>query len=165
MSVKKFDADKDFLVKDSKTINFIAGGIMLAVFIIAMIFGEREWLNYVFATGVFLVPGIISIARGRRNVIIMRINKTGFYHSGKLVTTWPLFYDADVHDRTGVGGIKDNFILDIRYYSPDFSIIYTRSIPITNKQDKADEEIVEAIKFYCAVGKGQQANRLPGSGS
>jgi hypothetical protein len=160
MSESKLDAEKDFSVKESKTINFIAGGIMLAVFFISMLYGDYGWSNYIFSVCLFLVPGAIAVVRGRRNSTIMTINKIGFFYGGKQVTTWPLFYDAVVHDRTAVGSYKDNFVLDLRYYSPDFSLIYTYSIPLTNTQDKGEEGIIEAIKFYYATSTGIQLEKV-----
>ena len=160
MSELKLDAEKDFLVKDSKTINFIAGGIMLAIFFVSMLFGDYGWSNYIFGICLFLIPGAIAIVRGRRNAIIMKINKSGFYCAGQLVTTWTLFCDAKAQDRTAIGSYKDNFVLDLRYYSPDFTILYTRSIPLTNTQDKAEEQIIEAINFYYAASTGRQTDNI-----
>ncbi|HZF63536.1 MAG TPA: hypothetical protein VEZ55_03575, partial [Chitinophagaceae bacterium] len=88
-----------------------------------------------------------------RNATIIKINRSGFYYAGQLVTDWKLFYDAVVQDKMAVGSYRDNFILDIRYYSTDRSLLYTQSIPLTNTQDKAEEDIIEAIRFYYAASR------------
>lgn len=100
-----------------------------------------------FGLCLFLIPGAIAIAKGRRNAILITINKTGFYYGGKLITDWKLFCDATVYDRRAPGKYKDNFVMDLRYYSRDYNLIYTLNIPLTNNQDKAEEEIIEAITF------------------
>jgi hypothetical protein len=153
MGEQKLDIEGQFLVKESKTINFIAGGVMVALFFGTMMFADYGWSNFLFSLFLFLVPGVVAIAKGRRNGTIIRINKNGFYHAGKLVTDWKLFYDAQFYDRMKVGRFSDNFVLDLRYYSSDYSLIYTRSIPLDNSQDKAEEEIIEAIQFYCNAGR------------
>lgn len=153
MANSNLHIDKDFLVKESKGINFVVGGAMLGVFFICMLSAEMDWYTYILAAGVFLIPGALAIARGRKNEIIIKINKTGFYYGGELVTDWNLFYDAQVTDDLKIASIKDNFILKLRHYSADRNSIYTRDIPLANKQDKAEEEIIEAIRFYYAAGK------------
>ena len=164
MSESKLDAEKDFLVKESRTINFIAGGVLLGVFFISLTFGDYGWSNFLFAVCMFLIPGTIAIAKGRRNATIIKINKNGFYYAGQLVTDWTLFYDAVVQDKTEVGSYKDNFVLDLRYYSGDYTLVYTQSIPLTNNQDKAEEEIIEAINFYYEASKSPAARfEMPNS--
>ena len=83
----------------------------------------------------------------------MVINKNGFFYKGKLITDWKLFYDAVVFEKPRGRRIKDSFVLDLRYYSSDYSLIYTKRIPLTNFQDKGDEEILEAIQFYYNAGR------------
>jgi len=153
MASSQLNTHTDFIVKESRGINLVLGGAMLGVFFICMLSTEMDWYSYIFAIGVFLIPGALAIARGRKNAVIMKINRTGIYHGGELVTDWKLFYDARVTDDMKIGSIKDNFVLKLRHYSADRTVIKTRDIPLTNKQDKAEEEIVEAIRFYYAVSK------------
>ena len=148
MSQSQLHIEGDFLVKECKTINFMTGGILLTVFFVSMMFGDFGWSNYLYAMLLFLIPGAIALAKGRRNAIIMVINKTGLYSRGELVTEWNRFYDAVVQDKLNPGSYNDNFVLDIRFYSADCSLLYTKSIPLTNNQDKAEEEIIEAINFF-----------------
>jgi len=165
MSEQKLTAEGEFLVKESKFINYIMGGVLIAVFFIIMMFKDEGWSNYIFAIGVFLVPGAIAIAKGRNHVTIIRINKTGFYYTGKLVSDWKQFHDAEFREKLAVGSYKDNFVLDFRYYSDDRMWIYTKSIPLTNTQDKAEEEIIDAIQFYCNVGRGMTVEEKNGTNS
>jgi hypothetical protein len=153
MSGTNLCLEEDFLVKESKTINYVAGAIMVAVFIASLFIGDFGWYNYLFGLGLFLVPGAFYLARGNRNTTIIRINKTGFYYSGRLLADWHHFYGAAVRDKTEVGRYRDNFVLEFRYYSPDYTKVYTESFPLTNTQDKAEEEIIAAINFYYNAGK------------
>lgn len=159
MAEPKLNKEEDFHVKESRSINFLAGGIMLAVFFVSMAFGDYGWSNYMFALCLFLIPGAIAIAKGRRNATIMTINKSGFYYAGKRITDWKLFCDAAVYDRRAPGRYKDNFVMDLRYYSPDYALIYTLSIPLANNQDKAEEEIIEAINFYHNASRQEHVTR------
>jgi hypothetical protein len=149
----KLNLDSDFLVKESRSINFVAGGAMIAVFFICIMSREMDWYTYIFAAGVFLIPGALAIARGRKNDIIMKISRAGIYYGGEFVTDWKSFYDARVTDDMKIASIKDNFILKLRHYSADRNSIHTRDIPLSNKQDKAEEEIIEAIRFYYSASK------------
>lgn len=78
MAESKLNWEGDFHVKESRSINFMAGGIMVAVFFVSMAFGDYGWSNYIFGLGLFLIPGAIAIAKGRRNATLITINKEGF---------------------------------------------------------------------------------------
>ncbi|HJW16521.1 MAG TPA: hypothetical protein VJ499_05355 [Flavisolibacter sp.] len=153
MAEPTLNIEQDFLVKDSKITNYIIGGALLAVFVVSMSYGDYGWSNYLIAICMFLIPGAVAIAKGQQNTIIIRINKTGFFYAGKLITEWKLFYDATVQDKMATGSYRDNFVLALRYYSADHSLIYTQNIPLTNTQDRSEEEIIEAINFFCHGGK------------
>lgn len=160
MSGSKLNAEIDFLVKECKTINFVTGGALIVVFVFSMTFEDYGWSNYLTAVCLFLIPGAIAIAKGRKNLTIIKINKTGFFYGEKLVTEWNLYYDAVVHNKMQVGSYRDNFILDLRYYSVDYSLLYTISIPLTNNQDKGDEEIIEAINFFYGLSRLKAPEQL-----
>lgn len=153
MSESKLNKEDEFVVKESRSILFIVGSILLVIFTFAVLVADLDWANFIFALCIFLIPGAIAIARGRRNRTIMVINKNGFFYKGKLITDWKLFYDAVVFEKPRGRRIKDSFVLDLRYYSSDYSLIYTKRIPLTNFQDKGDEEILEAIQFYYNAGR------------
>ncbi|MGZ5221303.1 MAG: hypothetical protein ACXWC7_14540, partial [Chitinophagaceae bacterium] len=136
MSQSNLNAENDFLVKESNTINSIVGIVLLAVFFVSMAAGDSGWSIYILALFLFLIPGAFAMARARRNATIIMINKTGVYYGGRLVTAWDLFYDAKIANESRVGSVSDKFILYIRYYSPDHSLIYTKRIPLSSTQDR-----------------------------
>jgi hypothetical protein len=76
------------------------------------------------------------------------VQESGFYYAGKLVTGWEYFIDAEVAQKKVTGSIKDNFILLFRHYDIPKAFIYSLEIPLSDTQDKASEEIIEAIDFY-----------------
>ena len=153
MEAPPLDIEQDFLVKESKTINTMAGVALLAVFLVSLSFGDYGWYSYLMSISLFLIPGAIAIAKAQRPIIIIKINQSGFFYRGRLITAWDLFYDASVQDKMITGSYKDNFVLAFRYYAPDYSLIYTLSIPLTNTQDRSEEEIIEAINFFSHAGK------------
>ncbi|ANE51935.1 hypothetical protein [Flavisolibacter tropicus] len=163
MNELELTAEGEFVVRESKITNFIFGGAMLAVFFVSLFFGDYGWGNYLMGACIFLIPGAIAIAKGRRNTTIIRINKTGVYYAGRLVTDWNRFYDAVVRDKMQAGSYNDNFVLDLRYYAFDYSLLCTESIPLTNTQDKGEEEIIEAISFYKNLSKELAPSQAEGS--
>jgi hypothetical protein len=96
MNEQKLDEDGEFLVKESISINLIAGGTLLLIFITAMLVANIIWSSYWDALWLFLIPAAFFLARARKNTTIIVINKTGFYYRDKLVTDWKLFFDAAV---------------------------------------------------------------------
>ncbi|MDQ3683185.1 MAG: hypothetical protein M3352_08955 [Bacteroidota bacterium] len=144
MSQAKLNVEEDFLVKESVTFNYVAGIILLTVFIVSMAAGDYGWANYLSALAILLIPGAFFIARARRNTTSIKINKHGFYFAGKLITSWENFFDAVLSQEEKLGSIQDNFIILIRYYGSDKTVLYSLKIPLSNTQDKAEEEIINA---------------------
>jgi len=116
--------------------------------------GDYGWGNYLDGLLFLLIPGAFFIARAKRNPIIIKINKSGFYYIGKKITDWEHFYSAALsQDDKQVGSIEDRFILVLKYYSLDNRGMYKMTIPLTNTQDKAEEEIISAIDFYYKINQ------------
>lgn len=127
--------------------NFVIG-IFLLIFSIATL-----------STG-FLVLGcssfVIAIAAfstTSKNVIVFTINKTGIYYYGELLTDWNHFISEEFIDEVPLPsgndpGINDRFYLFLKYYKDGYPGYYSRKIRLTDTQDKSEEEIIAAIKFY-----------------
>ena len=142
------NAEADFLVKESKGFNYFIGILLLIIFVVAIALGDYGWSNYLSAMALFLIPAAFFIAKARGNAVRIKINKSGFYYNGALITSWDRFIDARLTQDLVPGSIKDNFIILIRYYGHDPAEAYWSKIPLSNTQDKADEEIIAAIDFY-----------------
>lgn len=157
-----FNPEADYLVKESKTMNIVIGIILLAIFIISLAAGDYGWSNYMWALFLFLIPAAISMVKARTSPVFIIINKSGFIYKGKLLFNWDYFIDAILTQDKKPGSLSDNFIILIRYYSKDRSLIYTSRIPMSNTQDKADEEIIAAIDFYYNASREQLLELVEG---
>lgn len=117
-------------------------GIFLFVFSLAALFMS------VLMGGFLLLFAIGTLMRPSGNTTIMKINKTGFYYYGELITDWAHFISEEFIDdgpsRRGV----DQFYLLVKYYKEGQPGYYGRKIRFTNTQDRSEEEIMAAIKFY-----------------
>ena len=144
----KFNAEGDFLVKQSFTVNVIIGILLLVIFSVAAFSGDYGWGVYIKALCLFLIPAAVYLGNARRKAAFIKINKTGLYYKGRLVTDWNSFAQADITQDEIPGSINDNFVLIIQFYGGDPPELYVYKIPLSNTQDKGDEEILEAIRFY-----------------
>jgi hypothetical protein len=164
ISDTNFKANADFLVKDSKGCNFTLGFLSLALFVTIVLvdrFDTRHPSVFQFFYLAF-IPAILLIKRGMANKTIMVINKNGFYYLGELITNWDNFINAVVSQdhRSAVYYLHDDFVLLIRYYKPGQPGYYGRKISLDSRLDKAEEEIMAAIKFYYQHSKSP-ANSEP----
>ena len=148
MNESQLKADSDFIVKESRATNYVVGIVMVLVLFISLFIGDFGWGNYLDGLWLLLIPGAFFLARAKRNPTIIKINKSGFYYAGKKITDWEHFHSAVLSQDEKVGSIQDLFILVLEYYSLDNQTMYKTTIPLTNTQDKAEEEIVSAIDFY-----------------
>ena len=140
----QFNYETDFLVKESKTMNLIIG-------IFLLIFSLTAFFMAVLAGGLILLFAIGTLMRTSKNIIIMKINKTGFYYYGELITDWNNFISEEFIEDGPASprrGAKDQFYLMIKYYKDGEAGYYGRKIRLTDSQDKSEEEIIAAVKFY-----------------
>jgi len=146
ISDDQFNAESDFVVKESKKIHLIFG---IFFFVISLAGFSMSPI----ISGFGLLIAIAALVRSSKDQTIMKVNKNGIYYYGQLVTDWNHFITLEFKDEIptpsyGTDGINDEFSLMIKYYKDGFPDYYGRKIRLTNSQDKSEEEIIAAIKFY-----------------
>lgn len=146
ISEKQFDADACFVVKESTSMRLFIGLLLLTI----ASFMFKGSLPMAILIGII---GIGSLVASTKNQTIMEINRTGFYYYGNLVTNWNNFVSAEFVDEMPVlsgssTGLSDKFSINLTYYKDGNPNCYARKIPLTNTQDKSEEEIMAAIRFY-----------------
>jgi hypothetical protein len=107
ISDDEFNIDSDFVVKESKTMNVIVGIFFLILSIAA-------FTTSVIIGGLTLFIAIGAFAKSTKDVMIMKINKNGFYYYGELITNWEHFISEEFIDEMSVPdadseGGGDNF--------------------------------------------------------
>jgi hypothetical protein len=146
ISDDQFNYEADFLVKESITMNLIISSFSLVLSI--AFFSLSPWM-----AGIMLLVPIGAFVRGFKNQVVMKVNSNGFYYYGQLITTWKNFISVNFLDETFEntrGAIReaDRFFLMIKYYKDGRPGYFGRKIRFTDTQDKSEEEIIAAIKFY-----------------
>lgn len=141
-------------MKESKGIKVVVGFfvLILAAGILSTIGIGLRLLFFIIPAG---IAAIAYIKNGVANPTVMVINKTGFYYYGEMITNWTNFIDAEFIDDVPVpdgssSAIQDRFYMMIRYYKDGEAGYYGRKIPFTDTQDRSEEEIIAAVKFYHA---------------
>ena len=147
--MEKLGPDSNFVVKQSGGVFLVLGLLFTAMFIYTVFYFVEPQEDFKFETTyLVLVPAIYFIMKAfaKKNDII-KINKNGIYYYGRLITNWFNFVKAHVTQEEKAFAISDNFILLVQYKTAKGSI-ETEKIPLTNTQDKSEEEIIAAIKFF-----------------
>jgi hypothetical protein len=142
-----FNIESDFVVKESKNTNLVIGIFMLLVSVAAFS------ISAIVIGGVTLAIAIGALTKTSKDEVILQINKTGIYYYGQLLTDWDHFKREEFIDELPLPsgnnpGVNDKFFLMIKYYKDGYPGYYGRKIQLTNSQDKSEEEIFAAIKFY-----------------
>lgn len=146
ISEDRFQADADFVVKESKKMRRIIGGF----FFLFSLFMLKDFLWMGLIVGSI---GIGVLVASRRNETVITVNRNGFFYYDCLLTTWTNFVSAEFLDElpvqmSGSAGLSDQFFLYLKYYHDDKPGCFALKIPLTNTQDKSEEEILAAIRFY-----------------
>jgi hypothetical protein len=144
--------DGDFIVQEEKILVYFLAFLFLALFSYGVIdallkgFNNVNYQSFIFLFA--LVPAFYFLSKGLKNRVYIRINKTGIFQYEQLLTDWPHFIDAYITQKKSMISIRDNFVLAIEYYKVGLTDGFRRKIPLTNTQNKSEEEIIEAIKFF-----------------
>ena len=143
----QFNPEIDFVVKESKGMNIL---LAFCCLVFALSAASMSW----WLGGFFLIPGAVLLIKGMRNGTVMIVNKTGFYYYGKLITNWNNFIDVEFIDEVplpgpNTSGVSDKFSMLMKFYRDDQPGLYfTQQFRFTNTQNKSEEEIIAAIRFY-----------------
>jgi hypothetical protein len=146
--------DSQFLVGEEKVLNYILATLCFALFMYGLIdAARRHFINIDYQSFFFalaLIPAYLFFRKARSNRIFIRINKTGIYQDEQLVTVWPKLLKAHIiqKEKKGIFDIQDHFLLVLEYRKVDGKEGIRRKIPLTNTQNKSEQEILEAVKFF-----------------
>jgi hypothetical protein len=129
--------------------------LCLGIFIFSLVRAVQLGLKNIDMMYFFLSVGgmaaaIFFFAKARNKRVYIRINNKGIYQDEKLVTGWANFLNAYVSQKDKMVQIQDNFILVVEYRKgPQQGV--RRKIPLTNTQNKSEEEVLAAVKFYWSI--------------
>jgi len=152
MGKTELTRDGEFIVGEDKVLDIILAFLFFAIFVYGLVdavkhhFSQLKYLDYVFF--VALLPAIRFLLKARAKRIYIRINITGIYQDEKLVTAWPNFLKAYISQSDKVLTIQDNFLLVVEYMKDGHKQGFRRKIPLTNTQNKSEEEVMQAVKFF-----------------
>jgi hypothetical protein len=154
MAENKLTKDGEFVVKDEKVLLYILALLFFGIFMYGVIDAiSRQFKNIDYQSFVFsfaLIPAYFLFKRGRSNKVYIRINKKGIYQDEKLITGWPAFLNAYItqQEKKKIYDLRDNFILVVEYWKIDPKQGFRHKIPLTNTQNKSEEDVLEAVTFF-----------------
>lgn len=146
--------DSEFVVGEEKVLNYVMALLFFALFLYGLIDAiKRHFINIDYQSyflTLALIPVVYCIRRANSKRVYIRVNKTGIYHDEQFVTGWPQLFKAFVtqKEKKGFFNILDNFILVVEYRKDGSAKGFRRQIPLTNTQNKSEEEVLEAVKFF-----------------
>ena len=116
---------------------------------------RNDYADYLYVIAV--LPAWFFVRKGKSKRIYIRINKSGIYQDEKLVTSWANFLNAYIAQKKPKSmrpRLQDNFVLVVEYLKDKMSDKgVRRQIPLTNTQNKSEEEVLEAVKFFWKIAK------------
>jgi hypothetical protein len=151
--------ESEFVVGEAKVLNYVLAVLCFALFLYGLIDAiKRNFINIDYQSYFFtlaLVPAYLFFRKARSKRVYIRVNKRGIYHHEKLVTGWSGLLKAhiDQKEKKGIFNIQDNFLLVLEYRKEDSKQGVRRKIPLTNTQNKSEEEVLEAVKFFWKLYK------------
>ncbi|MBL0273152.1 MAG: hypothetical protein IPQ06_08785 [Chitinophagaceae bacterium] len=144
--------ESEFVVGEDKVLVTILATLFFALFLYGLIdallhhFTKLDYQNFIFM--IALAPALLFFIKAKNKRVYIRINKTGIYQEEQLVTGWSDFLNAYISQKDKVISIQDNFILVVEYRKDGVEKGFRRKIPLTNTQNKSEEEVLEAVKFF-----------------
>jgi hypothetical protein len=156
--MKQLTPASDFVVRENIVMHFILAAVFFAIFLVSL----SDKIDYEYigkfrfkALYIFSIPAMFFLLKAlKKRTAIFKINRDGFYYHDELVTSWKYFIDAVVEQDSKLLSIRDNFVLYIKYGNPEGKLFRSR-FPLTNSQDKAEEEIIEAIRYFSSIHRAR----------
>lgn len=146
--------DGQFLVGEYKLMHYFMALFFLALFSYGVYdawsrdFKNIDYQSYVFALGI--IPVVMILLKLRKGTIYIRINNKGIYKNERLVTPWSglLTVTLTQEEKKGIYDLGDKFVLLLQYCKPGETKPSLRKIPLTNTQNKSEEEVLAAVKWF-----------------
>lgn len=146
--------DGEFVVGENKLMYIVLAILFFALFAygvfdaIRLRFKNIDYQSYVLALA--LIPCIFCLRRIKSKRVYVRINKAGIYMDEQLVTGWSHLLKAYLgqEKKKKIYDLQDKFILIVEYRGADPTKGYRKKIPLTNTQNKSEEEVLEAVDFF-----------------
>ncbi|TCJ14002.1 hypothetical protein EPD60_08280 [Flaviaesturariibacter flavus] len=155
MAKQTLNENGRFLVGEEVGLALVAGGILACLSVaglIAYIYSRTlPGLYMTLVMGFFAIP---FLKKGIQNRVSIRVDRSGFYYYGEQLFTWDVFHRALVVQEDVFGSLQDHFYLVLEYEKPEGLI--RRRIRLTNTQNKSEEEVIGAIRFYSSKAKGEE---------
>ncbi len=162
MATIKLTGNNEFLVGENKGLDYVLAILCFALFSYGLIDTIRNQFTTLSASSfVFLIAlgaAILFFRKGNSKRIYIRINKNGIYQDEKLVTDWSHFLNAFINqkEKKRLIELQDNFQLVIEFRKDGTNQGIRKKIPLTNTQNKSEEEVLEAVKFFwVAYNRGE----------
>jgi|GEM_PF-5020633 len=142
--------DVPFVIRDSRGMMLFLGSVSVGAGLLMLYQADGEsfrGFSFYLLQAVVLTLVIVCFYRAAKQKMIFLVDRRGIFYYGKLITDWDHFEDAQVKEElTGGRQMTDNFMLHVRFHREGG--LYKRSFPLANTFDKADEELVAAIRFF-----------------
>lgn len=149
----RLQPDTEFIVKEEVVLVYILTGLFVLIFIygildLTVFHGVKDntsAFSFLFA----IIPAIYFFRKGYQNPIALRISRVGIYEGNQLVTDWDNLIRVYVTQKEWTWrSLQDNFLLVVEFYGEQVGEGRRRKIPLTNTQNKSEEEVMYAIRFF-----------------
>jgi hypothetical protein len=146
----KLEKDGSFAVKEFKALNAVAAAIFYIMFFVTvfntLVRTDYEEVMFDKMLYVTIIPAVLFTRKALSKHVYLRVSRDGIFINEHLLTDWKGFRFAEYTQKESVRSISDNFILIVKYVKPDG--LYMKEIPLTNTQDKAEEEVIAAVRYF-----------------
>ena len=155
MPEEQLTEDADFQVKEYLTLD-ITFAIILYVVALSGIAGESQ--NNIHHPAISVVsclailPAVAFTIKAILNRTSITVNKTGIYHYKIFLTNWNNFINAWVEEQHSKSGYY-YFVLIVAFYKDGEEGSFERIMKLDSTQNKSEEEIIAAIKFFDDAAK------------
>ena len=152
-------SDGQFIVGEYKLMHYFMALFFLALFGVGLYdaisrnFRNIDYQSYVFALAI--IPAVLILVKVRKGTIYIRINSKGIYENERLVTQWPGLLNVTLtqEEKKGIYDLGDKFILLLQYSKPGEAKPVLRKIRLTNTQNKSEEEVLAAVRWFWGRGR------------
>ena len=155
---EEFNAEGEFVVKDSVGIMLFMAVFFSVLLVSSLPYNENGNLTFILVlAGGGIIFSVYKVIVRKPQI---RVNRSGIYAAENLITDWDHFYTAEFQQLPLKRlRVSEKNILIVHYRKDGIEGSFRSTIPLTNTQNKSEEAVVEAVRFYHDIYRLTKKNK------
>jgi hypothetical protein len=103
---------------------------------------------------------VIVIKKDIDDSVFIEIDKDGVWVNNQLITDWRNYIESFINKEYSENGSTEKLIINVKYLKDGENGYFLNQIFFNGNEDKSEQEVIEAAKYFCDSYRLQLNNNL-----